>query len=376
MNLFKIKKSYKLTNHPSSNIQHLISGVLLLVLLISPAYGRGVGTSGNSALRIGVGARATGMGEASVAVADDISSIYWNPAGLFRVRSTQFSAMHIEWLDDIRYEWLAYAQPITSRITLAADVAYIYMGSMPRTIESITEGYEADGTFSPSDIAGRVGFGARIRKDLLLGASVQILRSRVNFENVTKEKITDKIAQSTAISLGCIYNTPVPRLTAGLSLQNVGSQTQAFFEKKEPMPTILRLGVAYRLAGLGAPPLTKAELTSPSDQTAIEVMPDGTVSPETPQPPEPPRPQSSGLILAMDLNYAIDTSLDARFGTEYRFGNGISVRGGYRTGTGFDFPAGLSVGAGYNTASYQLDYALIPYGDMGNTHRVSFTIRF
>ena len=55
----------------------------LMACFAASVEGRGVGTSGSAALKIGIGARATGMGDASVAVVDDVSSIYWNPAGLF-----------------------------------------------------------------------------------------------------------------------------------------------------------------------------------------------------------------------------------------------------------------------------------------------------
>jgi hypothetical protein len=88
-------------------------------------------------------------------------------------------------------------------------------------------------------------------------------------------------------------------------------------------------------------------------------------------------PVSTGtLIVALDLDFPADDSVGARMGAEYLFGNGIAIRAGYRTGTGFDFPSGLCAGAGYGTDTYQLDYALVPYGDIGSTHRISFTVRF
>jgi len=343
--------------------QFLIFNFLIFSLPIL-AEGRGVGTSGNSFLKIGVGARSTSMGDASTAVVDDVTSIYWNPAGLVLIKDSQISAMHIEWFDDIRYEWIGFAQPITSRATIAADVSYMYMGSIARTIESPSEGYEEDGTFSPTDMAGRIAFATRASKNLLIGGSFQRIQSKVDFSDVIKERIGDKIAQSMAINIGCIYSTPVVSgLSVGFCLQNLGRQTQAFVTEKEPMPFTLNLGVAYKTLVVAR---RKAMSTEESEAGS---QPDQDKKTSDKQ-------SSSDLTMAMDLSIPADSSISARLGAEYRFGDSIVIRGGYRTGTGFDFPSGLCGGMGYNTADYQVDYAFVPYGNLGNTHRVSFTIRF
>ena len=347
-----------LAHKPISLLAHKLIGLFLLSCLVPSALARDVGTSGSLALKIGIGAKSTSMGEATVAVADDISSIYWNPAGLVQIRDSQISAMHIEWLDDIRYEWVGFAQPLAPWVTVAADVFYVHMGSIPRTIESPTEGYEADGTFTAADMAGRFAVAGRIFKDVLVGASFQVFQSKVSFEDVIKERIGDKTARSTVIGLGCLYNTSIPNLSVGCSFQNWGRQTRVFIKEKEPLPFAFRLGVAYKalVAGWKVAP-SQEGATANSGESAI-------------------LSSAGALIMAMDLDFPIDSSVSVRMGAEYRFGGGIAVRGGYRTGTGFDFPSGLCVGAGYSSASYQVDYALVPYGDIGSTHRVSFTIRF
>src|SRR5258705_13679669 len=71
-----------------------------------------VGTSSGSFLRIGVGARATGLGESFVAVANDPSAIYWNPAGLASLQHSELLLSHIEWPAEIRYEHAAWALPV------------------------------------------------------------------------------------------------------------------------------------------------------------------------------------------------------------------------------------------------------------------------
>lgn len=319
------------------------------------AEGRGVGTSASSALRIGVGGRSVGMGEAATAAVNDVSSIFWNPAGLISVNNSQFSAMHIEWFSDIRYEWIGFAQSIADKATIAADISYLHMGTIPRTIESLTEGYEQDGTFSPTDIAGRLAFASKVFKNLSIGGSIQRLQSRVGFNEVTKERINDRIAQSIAIDFGCIYDVPVAKgLSVAGCFQNLGNQTRAFFEEKEPMPTSINFGTAYKKIIH-----RKENKKNNSEET-------------TPQPESGP----NIITVAMDINFPSDNSPNIRIGGEYTFSNGISIRSGYRTGTGFDFPSGLCGGLGYDSSEYRIDYAFVPYGSLGNTHRISLTVRF
>jgi len=317
-------------------------------------------------LKIGVGARSISMGEASTAAVDDVSSIFWNPAGLVLIKDSQLSAMHAEWFSDIRYEWVGFAQPLSSRAAIAADVSYLYMGSIPRTIESATEKYEQDGTFSPADIAGRLALSIKLR-NLLIGGSFQRLQSRIDFRDVTKEEIGDKIAQSFSIDAGCIYNfQKISGLSFGGCLQNIGSQTSAFFREKESMPFSINIGTVYktRLSGASAASVRrdsqKTKETEDGDQDQKQAEPE----------------QFGMLVLAVDVKIPVDNSISAHAGLEYRFANGVLIRGGYNTVTGLDFPSGLSAGLGYDNNEYQLDYAFVPYGNLGNTHRMSLTVRF
>ena len=63
-------------------------------------------------LLIAPGARAGGMGEAQVAVANDAYASYWNPAGLGFLDGQELALMHVNWLpglaDDLYYEFLAF----------------------------------------------------------------------------------------------------------------------------------------------------------------------------------------------------------------------------------------------------------------------------
>src|SRR5262245_19449958 len=88
-----------------------MAGLLALVL---PARAHATRYAGEF-LRIGVGARALGMGSAFVGLADDGTAAYWNPAGLATLERREVTAMHAEQFGSIvQYDFLSYVMPIGS----------------------------------------------------------------------------------------------------------------------------------------------------------------------------------------------------------------------------------------------------------------------
>ena len=94
-------------------MRQLIILVLLLIYIVLPVQAADEGVFGATApfLRFGVGARAFGMGGAYVAVADDATATYWNPAGLAQLNGNQLSAMHTELFMETKYDYLGVAFP-------------------------------------------------------------------------------------------------------------------------------------------------------------------------------------------------------------------------------------------------------------------------
>ena len=80
------------------------------------------GTSGAQFLKIGPGARVDSLGGAFGAIANDVTAIYWNPAGLSQLTATSVSGTHTVWLADTRYNFLAFATPVEKIGTLGASV--------------------------------------------------------------------------------------------------------------------------------------------------------------------------------------------------------------------------------------------------------------
>src|SRR5512142_3359573 len=79
-------------------------GCLCLPTLASAALISGTGTTAATFLKIGLGPRAVALGESYAGVADDVSAVYWNPAGLAELDGPEFTAMHTFWLESMYFE--------------------------------------------------------------------------------------------------------------------------------------------------------------------------------------------------------------------------------------------------------------------------------
>ncbi|MCJ7813542.1 UPF0164 family protein, partial [bacterium] len=96
--------------------------LLIPLLLFGQEFSK-TGTAGAQFLKIGVGARGIAMSDAYGAVCNDVSSIFWNPAGLTQISNTSIMIAHTEWLADINYEAVAVAKTVRNIGTIGLSVA-------------------------------------------------------------------------------------------------------------------------------------------------------------------------------------------------------------------------------------------------------------
>lgn len=137
----------------------MYSGLMNAQVTAQPAEDDITPKYANEFLQIGVGARALGMSLAQVATVGDVTSGYWNPAGLLGIRSDmQVAAMHAEYFAGIaKYDYAAVGKSIDS--VSAAAISFIRFGvdDIPNTTELIDAGgnidYDRITTFSAADYA-------------------------------------------------------------------------------------------------------------------------------------------------------------------------------------------------------------------------------
>jgi hypothetical protein len=137
----------------------------------------------NEFLAIGVGARALGMGSTQVAITNNASSGYWNPAGLLKIDNDySVSLMHAEYFAGIaQYDFAAFATPIDVNSALGVSVVRFGIDNIPDTRFL----YDANGAinydnikfFSSADYAFLVSYARKITrvKGLTVGANFKIV---------------------------------------------------------------------------------------------------------------------------------------------------------------------------------------------------------
>ncbi|NIO19084.1 PorV/PorQ family protein [bacterium] len=283
------------------------------------------GTTGATFLKIGVGASPMSMGEAFVAVADDANTIYWNPAGLNNISQPEITAMHNEWFEDIRYEFLGYVQPTKRFGNFGIGFILLHMSKITRVKEDELGLYAGKaGTFSVSDKSFILAYGKEITDDISSGISLKIIQ-QIN---------ADVKGTGIAFDLGCLYKMPVDNLMAGLNVQNIGPAIKVEKERFA-LPLNIKLGFSYKIR--------------------------------------------QSFLLAIDLNQPVDNYLNIGLGSEYWFKNIFALRLGYKYQSGANdlgSLSGLRAGCGFRWRDYGIDYAFVPYGELGNTHRISLHVKF
>ena len=273
-----------------------------------------------SFLNVGVGGRALGMGGAYTALADEVHALHWNPAGLSRIEKHEVGVSHAELFESTRLDFLAYAHP-TTRGTFAAGLTHLSQGKIEGrdSLGRPTAGFDA------SDSA--VSFGYARKLDAAdLGAALKYIRSHIGSAE----------AQSFAVDLGA--KREMGSLALGATLRNLGPGLK-FDNERNDLPLRLALGAGYKFSGGHA--------------VAAEVV-NG--------------PRGAGT--------------DISFGGEYQAVKNIYLRTGYTTqtavtgGSGFDAARGITFGLGLRNEKWSLDYAVLPTGELGRSHRFSLGARF
>jgi len=161
----------------------------------------------NDYLQYGTGARSLAMGGAYVALADEASAPYWNPAGLAQIEEHQFLSMYAPFFEGTSFNFISYVHPLRSLGTLAISDVFLYSGGF----EEVSAAGEVTGKSSSVwKNALIISYANRVYKRISLGASLKLIN----------EQVMKYSGSGQGIDLGILCK-PLDELSIGLVVQNV-----------------------------------------------------------------------------------------------------------------------------------------------------------
>ncbi|MEW6619948.1 MAG: PorV/PorQ family protein [bacterium] len=287
-------------------------------LNVDAAIYKKAGTTVGQVLEFGVGARACAMGEAFTGLADDFSAFYWNPAGIAQIEDLEFNFMHNDWFQGIRYELVSTVLPLEEE--LGAMGLSIIVLKADDIVGRDTNG-NFTSNFEAKDSVMSLSFGQRWNDKILIGATIKRINLHIENEGGTQF----------AFDAGGLYKFQNTDLTLGAVVQNIGKKIK-FIEKEERLPLNFKLGILYKML-------------------------------------------EKRVLLTSDLSKSIDRALKLNLGTEIIINSITKFRFGYNSTN--DADNGFTAGIGLKIKDIiELDYAYIPYGELGDSQRISLTTKF
>lgn len=306
-----------------------------------------VGTSSGTFLRIGVGARATGLGEAFVAVANDPSAIYWNPAGIASMQRQEVLISHVEWPADIRYEHIAYVLPVRR---LGGSLG-VQLGVLATEIDETTElrPFGTGRSFVYSDVVAGVAYARRWTDKLLVGAGVKMVREDLGTD------VGGPRAQAFLIDIGSIYYLGYGSVRIATALTNFGPE----IKPRDP----------NRSDGTYVSPVT-GEIRSYDGFDPPLLFRYGVAF-------EPIENATQRLTTSLEVNQPADDAQVVKAGLEWAWQRRLALRTGYNFNADvLQFSAGAGAYASIGSAQLTVDYAYTEAGPLDAVNRLSLGIRF
>lgn len=198
-----------------------------------------VGTIGAQFLKIGIGARASAMGSAFVAVADDPSALYWNPAGIARIEHRSLSFNHTNWFADIQLVHVGYL----FHLPFAPGTFGLQARSLSMGRQTVRTVFRPDGdgtTFDAGDLSLGLSYGRSLTDKFSTGLSI----------NFNQSTLATYSAGATSFDFGTLYDTGYRSLKIGMSIQNIGSE-MVFIDDPVKLPTMFSVGMSMDLLNSG-----------------------------------------------------------------------------------------------------------------------------
>ena len=314
----------------------------------------GAGTSAAAFLEIGVGARAMAMGGAYASIATDVSSLYWNPAGISWLPKMKAEFSHSEWLAETSYDYVGVVIPVPSlNSAIGLSFCSLDYGEQPvRTVES------PDGTgemYGARDFAIGVSYAFSLTDRFSCGLTSKYIQQR----------IWSEAGSAFALDIGIYYNTMLQGLRLGACMSNfgtamklTGSHLRTIKDPDETLTNYDRVPVDYTTSAYELP-------LSFRFGASYETM----------------LGKYNKFSISTDVLHPNNRTESICLGMEYAFADMFYFRGGYQNLFERDSINGLTFGGGVQysirgSMVFNVDYSWADWGVLKNVQQFTVSVAF
>lgn len=337
----------------------LLLSLGLITLSVTVALGANkIGQSSFQTLKISKGVRGTAMGDAYVALVNDVSSVYWNPAGLVKITQGQGQLLisRINMPADISYHTIAYGRNLGFG-SIGMNVDFLKTDKM----DVVTVDGKTGETFTASEMIIGFSFAQAIIDNFSYGFTLKYLR----------DDFADKDQTAFSGDMGVRYRTDFRGLTLGIVVKNIGPDTK-FDGSYTNQLTAQAGGKAVENTKFGDAP-------QPSTfQFALAATANEMFGMNF---------EGQDIAFSVQLESPSDRPERVAFGAEYNFQQMLFLRSGYKFNAGEEgFTFGLGVNYQVGKLGYAFDYAYLQFGDfhtadnndglLSQPHRFSLKLAF
>ena len=333
-------------------IRNLTYIIFVLLLTTSLQAQTEIAKYAGEFLSLGVGGRSLGMGGASIAVVNDVTSGYWNPAGLAFMDYPQISLMHEEHFGNlVNYNYAAIAIPYGKDMSFGISAIRLSVDGIPDTRDALIDrktgqqitdprnvnwalDYTKITEFSNTDYALFLTFAKRQSDNFYWGANLKLIR----------RDLAEFGATGIGFDVGAVY-MPMDNLKLGANITDITTTLLAWNTgRNELISPTTKIGVAYQLFILGG-------IITPAIDFDIRF---------------------ENRRFSANFNLG-PISLEPRLGFEYSYNNLFAIRAGYNDVKQF------TIGAGIKLPKLNIDYSFARFSDseanrLPDTHRISLIL--
>ncbi|MFO7448313.1 MAG: PorV/PorQ family protein [Ignavibacteriaceae bacterium] len=323
--------------------------IMLLVMLtavssLSYAQFNKAGRTSLQFLKIGIGARQAGLGEAGIANISDINGVFWNPATIAGIEGTEAAFNYTKWIGDLYVTGGAAGINLPGIGTLAVNFISLDYGDIDEALVTGPSGgidTRTGNSFTGNDLSFGVAFARYFTDRLSIGVNVKYIQ----------EKLFIYSTSMWAFDVGSYYDTGWRGIKLAMAAQNFSSAAR-FLEggieeqQSYELPILFRIGASISLLG--------------SEEYFLGGNPD-----------------EHRLALNIDAVHSNDYAERLHMGAEYWAFDILALRAGYR----FNYEEGnFSAGIGFNydagPVNLKFDYAYVKYDFLDSPHRFSIIMNF